>query len=356
MLLVWLLAALQGPVVEPPHDLTSYLAIAARFRSADHSAAMGEIRSWALPEIEAAAAALPAPGPQAPCGPEAPGDIDFRTVEAAVLLHAEAGLLSLQSLSPAEAETHFRASAGLLDWSHTAADKQRQRGRAIAERIDRRNFDVALAAAALALGFPATACSFAEEARRRAPLDAEVHLMLGCAAETRARELALGRQDSESGRRREQAERALSDALALDPGLQEARLRLGQLLVDRGRLVQAESLLDQVEAGAADDRQRYLARLFLGRLAAARGRVDDAVGFYRRALEVWPDSQAARLALAQALEQSSGPSVAWPLVAGSLAASGRLDRTRDPWWAYLFGPPGQAQASLERLWNEALGR
>ena len=180
--------------------------------------------------------------------------------------------------------------------------------------------------------------------------------MLGCAAETRARELALGRQDSEAGRRREQAERALRDALALDPGLQEARLRLGQLLVDQGRLVQAESLLDQVEADAADDRQRYLARLFLGRLATARGRVDDAVGFYRRALEAWPDSQAARLALAQALERSSGPSVAWPLVAGSLAASGRLDRKRDPWWVYLLGPPGQAHASLSRLWNEALGR
>ena len=288
--------------------------------------------------------------------PRAPGDIAFHTVEAAVLLHAEAGLLSLQAASNDEWRTHLRISVELLDWSHTAAKEQRRHGHAIAERIDRRDFDVALAAASLSLGFPATACSFAEEARRRAPLDAEVHLVLGCAAETRARELALGRQDSEAGRRREQAERALRDALALDPGLQEARLRLGQLLVDQGRLAEAEAFLDEVDAGAADDRQRYLARLFLGRLAAARGRVDDAAGFYRRALEAWPDSQAARLALAQALEQSSGPSVAWPLVAGSLAASGRLDRTRDPWWAYLFGPPGQAQASLERLWNEALGR
>ncbi len=317
---------------------------------------MGEILSWTLPEVEAAAAGLRHQGRRLRAVPAAPGDIDFRTVEAAVLLQAEAGLLSLQAASNDEGQTHLRISAELLDWSHTAAKEQRRRGHAIAERIDRRDFDMALAAASLRLGFPATACSFAEDARRRAPLDAEVHLMLGCAAETRARELALGRQDSEAGRRREQAERALRDALALDPGLQEARLRLGQLLVDRGRLAQAESFLDQVEAGAADDRQRYLARLFLGRLAAARGRVDDAAGFYRRALEAWPDSQAARLALAQALEQSSGPSVAWPLVAGSLAASGRLDRTRDPWWVYLFGPPGQAQASLERLWNEALGR
>jgi tetratricopeptide (TPR) repeat protein len=356
VLLVWLLAAAQGTAVGPPHDLTGYLAVAARFGSADHSAAMGEIRSWALPEIEAAAAGLRRQGRRLRAVPEAPEDIAFRTVEAAVLLHAEAGLLALQATSDSEAQTHLRISTELLDWSHTAADKQRQRGHAIAERIDRRDFDMALAAASLSLGFPATACFFAEEARRRAPLDAEVHLMLGCAAETRSRELALARQDSEAERRRDEAERALSDTLALDPGLQEARLRLGQLLVDRGRLVQAESLLDEVEAHAAGDRQRYLARLFLGRLATARGRVDDAVGFYRRALEAWPDSQAARLALAQALEQSSGPSVAWPLVTGSLAAAGRLDRTRDPWWMYLLGPPGQAQASLSRLWSEVLGQ
>jgi tetratricopeptide (TPR) repeat protein len=356
LLLVWLLAALQSPVANPPHDLTNYVAIAARYLSANHSAAMGEILSWTLPEIESAAAGLRRQGRRLRAVPEAPGDIAFHTVEAAVLLHAEAGLLSLQALSDSEAQTHLRISVELLDWSHAAAARQRQHGHAITERIDRRDFDVAVAAASLSLGFPATACSFAEEARRLAPLDAEVHLLLGCAAETRSRELALGHEDSEAGRRRDQAEGALSDALALDPGLQEARLRLGQLLVDRGRLVQAESLLDQVEAHAADARQRYLARLFLGRLAAARGHADDAVGFYRRALEVWPDSQAARLALAQALEQSSGPSVAWPLVAGSLAASGRLDRARDPWWVYLLGSPGQAHASLSRLWNEALGR
>ena len=356
MLLVWLLAALQSPVVKPPHDLTGYLAVAARYGSADHSAALREIQEWRTAEVDAAVAGLRRQGRRLRAVPEAPEDIGFRTVEAAVLLHAEAGLLSLQAGRTSEAQTHLGISVGLLDWSHTAADKQRQRGHGIAERVNRRDFDMALAAASLWLGSPDTACLFAEEARRRAPLDAEVHLMLGCAAETRARELALGPQDSEAERRRDEAEHALGDALALDPGLQEARLRLGQLLVDRGRLVQAESLLDEVEAHAADDRQRYLARLFLGRLAAARGRVDDAVAFYRRALEAWPDSQAARLALAQALEQSSGPSVAWPLVAGSLAASGRLDRTRDPWWVYLLGPPGQAQASLSRLWNEALGR
>ena len=176
MLLVWLLAAFQSPVANPPHDLTSYLAIAARFRSVDHSAAMGEILSWTLPEIEEAAAALRRQGRRLRAVHAAPGDIDFRTVEAAVLLHAEAGLLSLQAASVSEGQAHLRISVELLDFSRAAAEEQRRKGHAITVRIDRRDFDMALAAASLRLGFPATACFFAEDARRRAPLDAEVHL------------------------------------------------------------------------------------------------------------------------------------------------------------------------------------
>ena len=159
MLLVWLLAAAQGTAGGSPHDLTSYLAVAARFGSADHSAAMGEILSWTLPEIEDAAASLRRQGRRLRAVPAAPGDIDFRTVEAAVLLHAEAGLLSLQAGSSGEGQTHLRISVELLDFSHAAAEEQRRKGRAITERVDRRDFDMALAAASLRLGFPGTACS-----------------------------------------------------------------------------------------------------------------------------------------------------------------------------------------------------
>jgi hypothetical protein len=71
VLLVWLLAAAQGTAVGPPHDLAGCLAVAARFGSADHSAAMGEIRSWALPELEAAAG-LRRQGRRRHAVPEAP--------------------------------------------------------------------------------------------------------------------------------------------------------------------------------------------------------------------------------------------------------------------------------------------
>jgi tetratricopeptide (TPR) repeat protein len=369
--LVWLLLAVQAPAVRPQYDLTSYLAVAAQYASANHAAALREIQQWPLPEIAAAVSELKRRGKRLRSVPGAPDEIAFSTVEAAVLMHAEAGLLSLQAVSKAEAKTHLGASVTLYQWSREAASEARnwasQRaaldarhgrltpGQEIRERIDRRDFYVALAAAALALGSPPTAHPFAEKARQVAPLDPEVQLAFGCVAESLAEEMLLQHLASEAGPLRDQADRALRDALALDPGLHEARLRLGRLLLVRGRLIEAEPVLDEVEAHAGDNRQRYLARLFLGRLADRGGHPDEAARAYARALLGWPDSQAARLALAWSLERSSGPTAARPLISASLAASRRLDRAADPWWLYPFGPPGLAAAALDRVWKRALG-
>jgi len=354
LLLLWLLAAVAAPEVRAPRGLTDYLRVAAAYASANHAAALREIREWRPPEIAAAVADLRRRGDRLRAVPASPYDIAFGTVEAAVLMHAEAGLLAVQQLSEAEADIHLRASWTLFEWSRQAA--ARARGLRIRERIDPRDFSLALAAAALAVGFPAAAHPFAEQARHAAPLDAEVQLVSGCVAEASAEEQLLRHRASEAERLRDKADRAFRDALALESGLHEARLRLGRLLLVRGRLLEAEPLLMEVEAHGGDDRQRYLARLFLGRLADQRGRLDDAAHFYARALQGWPDSQAARLGLAHVLERTTGPAAARPVVAASLSASRRLDRAADPWWLYPFGPPGLATAALDRLWKQALGR
>jgi tetratricopeptide (TPR) repeat protein len=354
VLAAWLLLAVQGPAIRPPHDLGSYLAVAARYGTTDNRAALREISAWQTREIAAAVADLRGQGSRLRPVPTSPGDIDFRAVEAAILLHLEAGLIALQALSPVEVEAHFGASTALFEWSRDAARRQRRRGLVIQERIDRRDYYFALASAVLAIGFPPTALPFAEAAQRIAPMDPEVRLVFGCVAEGIAEEALLQHRGSEVARWREKAERALRDVLALDHGLQEARLHLGKMHLDSGRLIEAEPLLAEVEARSGDARQRYLARLFLGRLAERRGRPDEATTFYRGALVAWPDSQVARLALGHALERRSGPQASRPLVAASLAASQRPDRTADPWWQYPFAPPGLAKAALDRLWGRAL--
>jgi tetratricopeptide (TPR) repeat protein len=357
-------------------DLQSYLTVAAAYASAHdaahHTAVLREVRGWRPQEIEAVVAHLRRQGKRLRSLPTTPDEIAFGTVEAAVLMHAEAGLLSLQALRLAEAETQFKASVTLYQWSRDAAVEARnwaeirraafkkgfgaQPEPEIRERIDSRDFYVVLAAGALASGWPDVARPFAERARQAAPLDPEVQLVSGCVAESLAEEQRLRHRASEAAGRRDEADRALRDALALDARLLEARLHLGKIHLDRGRLVEAEPLLEEVETQTHDDRQRYLARLFLARVAERRDRPDEATRFYALALETWPDSQAAGLALGHSLERSSGPTAARPLVAATLAQSQRLDRAGDPWWVYPYGPPGLAQAAYDRVWKTVLDR
>ena len=371
MLLLWLLVASQASGVRPQYDLANYLAVATAYRSPNRALARREIREWRSGEIEAALRALREQGDRLRAAPTQAGDIDFRTVEAAVLLHADVGLASLQAMSFAEAEFHLDTSVKLLEWSRHAAARARSfdnvrayldarddrlptHPRAIRDRIDLGDFYKVLAGTSLAVGFPLTARPFADGAVRASPMDPGAHLIAGCVNASLAEEFALRRRDSDAQRARVAAEKALRDALALDPALQEARLRLGKLLLDVGRAVEAESLLAEVDERAADERQRYLARLFLGRVAELLGRPEEALHLYRRALEAWPDSQAARFALAHALERSSGPSAPLVLVGATLGASRRLDRADDPWWLYLFGPIELTRALLEQVWARAL--
>ena len=381
MLLAWLLVVAQGAQLAQDglktlpgrkYEATNYLKVAEAYASANHATALLEIRQWKPSEIKAAVSDLRGRGDRVRAFATGPDDIAFGTVEAAVLMHAEAGLLALQALRPEEGELHLRTSTDLYEWSRQVAARSRnfarmrksldeQHGRptpgpAIRESIDRVDFYESLAATALALGFPDTARPFAERARQEDPLNAEVQLVFGCVAESLAEERILMHRAAEAEPLRGQADRAYRDALALDPGRHEARLHLGRLLVVAGRLVEAEPALEEVERTSADDRQRYLARLFLGRLAERRGRPNEAARGYARALEGWPDSQAARIALAHTLEKEYGPAAALPIVAATLSASRRLDRVADPWWLYPFGPPGLAGAALARVWSRALGR
>jgi tetratricopeptide (TPR) repeat protein len=373
LLPILLLAAVQAPApVHPQNPLQSYLAVASVYASARHASALDEIRHWPMPAIDGAVAELRGKERQLRAAPSSPDEVAFGTVEAAVLMHAEAGLLALQESRNAEAAGHLRASTTLFEWSRRAAVTARnyttmrrslvdRHGPAllqaeIRERIDFAEYYHALAAAALAMGFPETARPFAARAREAAPLDPEIQLISGCVAESLALETAVRGRQKEAVQLEEEAGRAMIDALALDSRLHEARLRLGKLLLERGAVIQAEGFLETVERATPLERQRYLARLLLGRVAQRRGRPDDAARRYAEALEAQPDSQAARLGLAHALEKQHGPVAARPVVAASLSASRRRDRTPDPWSLYPFGPPGVAKEALARVWLSALDR
>ena len=230
MLLLWLLVAAQAPGVTPEYDLTSYLAVAAAYGSADHARALREIREWPPGVVRAAVADLRRRSRQLRAVPTSPGDIAFGTVEAAVLLHAEAGLLALESQNLAEAANHLGASVALYQWSREAAVEIRNRAEAeppefgptpgpeIRPRIDIRDFSWPWRPRPSPPAARPRLIPFAEKARRIAPLDPEVQLVYGCVAEGLAEEQSLRHRESTAAAWREQAAAALLDALALDPG------------------------------------------------------------------------------------------------------------------------------------------
>ena len=361
-LLLWLLALTPGPATRAQapretllpftglRDLPDYLIVATWYGWGDRDKARREIRGWRRNDIERAIAALRKMQDRLRAVPVQPGDVDFRTVEAAVLMHAEAGLAFLQALNYERADTHLRASVTLYEWSSGAAAERREDGASAAARSPRLLPGPGRRVARRRRPVPGRSRSRRRRAwpRRSTPRSSSCPAAWPPASPMRT---SFKHRDSEAAREREAAEKALRDALALDPGLQEARLRLGKLLLDEQRAVEAEAPLAEVDERGVDDRQRYLARLFLGRVADRRGRPEEAARLYGRALEAWPDSQAARFAICHAAEKSSGPAAARPLVAATLAASRRPDRAADPWWTWFFGPPGLAKAALDRAWK-----
>ena len=391
-MLLLLLLAVAAPNAAATPLLTIYHGIALEYETGDRGRALRDIRRWGSGETRACLRALREEGDRREklvlqTGEEVaelPVEIDFRSVEAAALMHVEAGLLELQSLDGVRAESHFSAATNLVEWSHELEGRRSgERPRlleklrrtqdpvgepdaALSDEIDRvlsielkldpREFYVALAAATLAVGFPEVALPFAEEATTAAHLDGEALLLNACEKES----LALGEevrgQERKARRLRGEAEALFRETLAADPARVEGRLRLGRVLLTDGRPHEAEPLLQQAVEQAPDDQERYLALLLLGRASEQQGSPDDGAAFYRRALEAWPDSQAARLALARCLEASEGPPAAHPLVMAALLDWRKPVREPDPWWSYPSGPRGLAKAALERLWQGALGR
>jgi tetratricopeptide (TPR) repeat protein len=379
--------AVQGSDRWPLYDLSVYLAAAAGYRTGDPERVLREVRRWAPADIVASIAALNGEAkrrrPVVLAADDVvvlPVPIDFDVVEAAALMHLHAGLLELQSFGPARAGSHLSAATRLVEWSHRVQQKRLEllaelkRPRDSTGEIDRarlqrldsalsveleietRELYFALAAATLSLGFPEGALPFAEKAREAAPGDGDALLLEACARESLATEEELRTRTGRARRLRGEAEELFRETLAIDPARVEARLRLGHVLLTSGRPGEAVSLLRQAAEQARDSRQRYLALLFLGRASELQEDPNAAATSYRGAVEAWPESQAARLALARSLEASGGPAPARPLVMASLLDSRKPAREPDPWWSYPFGPDGVATAAIERLWQRVLGR
>jgi tetratricopeptide (TPR) repeat protein len=146
------------------------------------------------------------------------------------------------------------------------------------------------------------------------------------------------------------AESLLRRALAADPGLIEARLRLGRVLTQQGRYEAAVSELAQVVAAPPDRTLGYYAHLFIGDATQALGRLDEAQAAYRTAIELYPHTQSARIGLGAALRAAGDRSAALTAILPTLTEpAGSRDGTDDPWWNYYDGDAANLTALMDRL-------
>lgn len=197
-----------------------------------------------------------------------------------------------------------------------------------------------------------------EHARRIVPDDAEILLASGClheafaspnlqvAARERAHILVGGR-----GANLRRAERYFRQAVAANPRLAEARLRLGRVLGLRNRHPEAIVELERALGDAEDPRQSYYALLFLGRVEEELGRLERARRHVERAAKLFPGAQSPGIALSRLALEADDEQGARRALDEVLSASADPAGGWDPWWIYELGPGRYAGRKLLELYR-----
>jgi tetratricopeptide (TPR) repeat protein len=149
----------------------------------------------------------------------------------------------------------------------------------------------------------------------------------------------------------EKAYQALRSAVAADPSLHEARLRLGRVAWRLGEAGEARSALNDVLSRETDGPTAFLAHLFLGQLEDDSGRPAEAVRSYEAALALDGRSQSARIALSVARLRLGDPLAARLEIEAAVGAAPRAEP--DAFWLYPWGPSAGFEERLEALRREA---
>ena len=145
-----------------------------------------------------------------------------------------------------------------------------------------------------------------------------------------------------------EAERFYREAMTLDPGHAEARVRLARLLSLKGRPREALAL---VEPGitSEDATVRYYGLLVLADARERDGRIAEARAAYEQAVELFPLAQSPIISiirLSRELADEAGGRLATARMAALPRAEARRD---DPWWSYFDCNGRNRERELEAL-------
>lgn len=235
-------------------------------------------------------------------------------LRAAAMLHTEVGLGVLKQRDL----TGFQFHAGIADgWLNLADDRRSSPGGL------RSRWNVAIARVLLLNKAFVEAEAYLDRLDVKFPNDAGVLLALGTARESRAVATAP-------------AAPLFERALALDPTLIEARLRLARLAINRGDDAAAEKELSVVKQTTKDPNLLFLANLWLGQIRERQTPWTAAAELYVEAIKTLPDAMSAYVALSDVLK-ANGEAAQSAGIMERFTARGVTSVIADPVKTYPLG-------------------
>jgi tetratricopeptide (TPR) repeat protein len=115
----------------------------------------------------------------------------------------------------------------------------------------------------------------------------------------------------------------------------EARIRLGNVLGQRGHHQEAVAELERALKTIGDDQTlAYYARMFFAREAEQLGRIAQARASYEEAARLYPDAQSPLIALSQLAHRAGDDTSAGDLLRRAFSTTRKPDLASDPWWGY----------------------
>jgi tetratricopeptide (TPR) repeat protein len=201
-----------------------------------------------------------------------------------------------------------------------------------------------------------------DRARRIFPDDPDLLFLSGCQRETYASPaiqaaarsvvlpsgLSVGVESERAELR--QAEGFFRRALAVNPSMGEAHLRLGRVFGLLGRHAEAAAELQQALVLIDDPELQYYGQLFAGAEDEALGRFDAAHAAYQRASAMFPLAQSPLLAISHLARRRGDRSGAAAAIQKVFDLPAAIDRgLEDPWWRYHTAQARNADELLEAL-------
>jgi tetratricopeptide (TPR) repeat protein len=317
--------------------LREYWTVAKRYMTGEAARAIRELGAWTMDRVGKVQMIQYQPEGALSVTRESYAEWDSKTLRSAAMLHTD---IALEAFKTRRGNT-FEFHLGIADGWLALADDRRSLPNSLRSR-----WNVAVARLLLSTGDVALAERHLARIVERIPGDAALLLAYGTVKETQASRERAGMSDRGADPPAAgvaartallTAAAALFDkALAIDPSLDEARVRRAHVMWLGGDVEGADALLQKVIAAQAPPAIRYLALLFHGRVLERRRELDAAAKRYVEAVQVMPDGQTAYLALAH-LMHGAGQREGGATVLDRMFNRGIAAGSIDPWWLYPLG-------------------